>query len=563
MSKKIDWKSRQDPEYKDKLRSVGKRLPKPVFEGLQNLERVLTSTPIRGNSPTGVGRPLTDDEYRQQISDVTRCVENFLSTNNSESSSLTSVEDASAVLHAGANTDDSEGLVDVYSESFWSVSDSITNMDEIKDLESAKAKIAHLADTLQKREEQMVQLEDHYKSEAEIAHKATIKMKADLDRFTHGGPPGPVNANDLVEELRSQCNQEFAVLRERTNFIDGMESRLLAKMDKEKCGAGLKYNKHKEAMRLLSRKPGIFERPTVLESAEDHIDCYNEYARNIHEDSDYYLDGYAQYLKGEALDYYESYRAVNKHRDMADFRIKFIARFNRVSVDELKKGASQRKQRHNESVREYGVEMIRLMAKMKLSENYRVEMLISNMSPSIQDAVMASYPDTVEQAISEGERQEAVFKSLKKQQELVSGGLKEQLHLKEAELNALHSTMKSKKVEFQSRSRKSTKDRHKSKRPSSSDSSRSTSNESGHSSGSNTSKSGRDSSASPSRDGKLNRHYSKDNYKKKSGHSKHGKSKSSKSHTGSDKNHKSTNSSTEGTLDTMPSAEHAKSQLNS
>jgi len=116
MSKKIDWKSRQDPEYKDKLRSVGKRLPKPVFEGLQNLERVLTSTPIRGNSPTGVRRPLTDDEYRQQISDVTRCVENFLSTNNSESSSLTSLEDASAVLHAGANTDESEGLVDVYSE---------------------------------------------------------------------------------------------------------------------------------------------------------------------------------------------------------------------------------------------------------------------------------------------------------------------------------------------------------------------------------------------------------------------------------------------------------------
>ena len=166
MSKKIDWKSRQDPEYKDKLRSVGKRLPKPVFEGLQNLERVLTSTPIRGNSPTGVRRPLTDDEYRQQISDVTRSVENFLSTNDSESSSLTSVDDASAVSHAGANTDDSEGLVDVYSESFWSVSDSITNMEEIKDLESAKAQIAILADTIQKREEQMVQMQDHYKSEA-------------------------------------------------------------------------------------------------------------------------------------------------------------------------------------------------------------------------------------------------------------------------------------------------------------------------------------------------------------------------------------------------------------
>ena len=241
-------------------------------------------------------------------------------------------------------------------------------------------------------------------------------------------------------------------------------------------------------------------------------------------------------------------------------------RFKRVSVDELKKGASQRKQRQNESVRDYGVEMIRLMAKMDLSENYRVEMLISNMSTSIQDAVMASYPDTVEQPISEGERQEAVFRSLQKQQEIVSSGLKEQLHLKEAEVNALHSKMQSKKVEFHDRSRSTTKGQHKSYRPPSSDKSRSRSSERGHRSGSNTSKSSRDSSASPSRDNKLNRHYSKDNYKKKSDHNNHnksGNSKFSKSHKGSDKNHKSTNNSSDGTLDTMPSAEHAKSQLNS
>ena len=233
MSKKIDWKSKQDPEYRDKLRNVGKRLPRTAFEGLQNLERVLTSTPIRGNSPTGVRRPLTDDEYRQQISDVTRSVENFLSTNDTESSSLTPL-DTSAILHAGINTNDSEGLVDVYSESFWSVSDSITNMADVKDLETAKAQIAILADTIQKREEQIVEMQDHYKSEQEKAHKATIKLKADLDKYTQGGPPGAVNANALVDNLRAQCNQEFAVLRERTAYIDGMESRLLAKMDKQK-----------------------------------------------------------------------------------------------------------------------------------------------------------------------------------------------------------------------------------------------------------------------------------------------------------------------------------------
>ena len=164
MSRKIDWKSKQDPDYRDKLRLVGKRLPKDAYEGLQNLDRLVTSTPIRGNSPTGARRPLTDDEYRQQISDTKRSVENFLDTNVTESSNLTPL-DTSAILHDGFNTNDSEGLVDVFSETFWSVSDSITNMADIKDFEHAKEQIAILTENLRKHKEQISELQLQHKDE--------------------------------------------------------------------------------------------------------------------------------------------------------------------------------------------------------------------------------------------------------------------------------------------------------------------------------------------------------------------------------------------------------------
>ena len=178
--------------------------------------------------------------------------------------------------------------------------------------ELAREQIAILTDTLEKHKNHITELQEEHNNEQEKAQKMVVKLQADLDQYTKAGPPGTVAPEALVAALRNECRQEFAVLRDRTSSFEDMESRLLHKMDKQKGGESLVYNRHKEAVRLLGRKPEIFERPTVLTSAKDHIASYIEYAKSIHADSDYYIDGYAQFLKGESLDYYESYRAVTK-----------------------------------------------------------------------------------------------------------------------------------------------------------------------------------------------------------------------------------------------------------
>ena len=83
-------------------------------------------------------------------------------------------------------------------ESFWSVSDSITKMEEIKDLEQAKDYITELTDSLEQHKSELQTIQQQHRDALEKAEKETVKLRADLESFKEDDPPTPNSAEALV-----------------------------------------------------------------------------------------------------------------------------------------------------------------------------------------------------------------------------------------------------------------------------------------------------------------------------------------------------------------------------
>ena len=98
-----------------------------------------------------------------------------------------------------------------------------------------------------------------------------MKVQADLD----AKPKDPKLGHDLPNnalELFNTLKRYIQVLQQRCESAEIEETRLHKRIDKQGKNDTLVYNKNREAVKQLGRKPEIFERPTVILSAVDHID---------------------------------------------------------------------------------------------------------------------------------------------------------------------------------------------------------------------------------------------------------------------------------------------------
>ena len=447
--------------------------------------------------------------------------------------------------------------------------------DQPKDLNEALEQIERMKQELSKKEKSHRSDIDTLEGHCEAYEKKVIGLQrviAEKDNRNDG--PDHTEYEKILRVMKDELRgfHDRLTIAERKSYTGGTSG-------SDKKDEGLVYRKHTDAIRSLGRKPDSFERPSLTRTARDFMAEYIAYAQSIHSDNTYWFDGVVQFLKGEAKIFFDSYLTVKSKddRNIEAFSEAFLTRFQRVSLEEMKKGASQRKQQSNESVRDYGVEMTRLMGRMNVDETFKLEFLITNMLPELQEPVLAAYPTTVEEALLEGERQEAVLRSIRgfrgaeKEADLI-----EQLRLKDAQLNAMDHKVKSRRVEFKDRSRKRERysDNWKGKQNdhrSSSAEHRSSSYGSGQRSGSNSSRSGRDSSRSRSPEGRYNRHYSKDSYRNNKGKEKSQRyersnspsNQNSRSRYGSDstKSHRRSDKK-EGTLETLPSSNKKRGHLN-
>ena len=539
--------TKEDRPYKDKLRSASSHLPSEVARGLENLGNLVHSTPARGaihaaaaaNSSTPVpdetiyNRPKISDkiDVKRNLSFDTSAIE----TDTREDSTLVNV-----------SLDRSDISV--------KFSTPVANMSQDAAMEALNEKIRRLEKLQgdhQNEVEHLKQVCDnntkHFEGKLEKSKAINEEQYTEINSLTD-----QLNARDgrdwetPMGKLENQMGDVMQKLSEFQHSRDRLEDNASKKED------SLTYRKHTDAIRHLGRKPEVFEKPTITRNAVDFVDEYIVYARGIHADCEYWFDGIAQFLKGEAKNYFDSYRAVRHKSDhtIVTFREAFLTRFKRVSLDELKKGASQRKQGVDESVRDYGVEMQRLMGRMKVDEEFKLEFLITNMKPTLQEPVLAAYPTTVEEALIEAEKQEAVIRSLGKmramelESEVASkfkgdqAGLLEKLRMQEAELNAMHHDNQQR---WNDRSRNNEKRSDKynngagSQKP----------NYNNPSNGGNNSRAGSSSSKSPGRN--LNASYSKErwdgksgnNHRSKSSDGQRSKSRDSQKHSGDNNKNKS------------------------
>ena len=602
-----DWTKEQDQTYKDKLRSGSHRLPDKVAEGLENLGKQLRlhtdpgATQAAPSSSTPVPEGATYN--RSKISNK-EDIKHVLSFEDSDTNSGS--EEDQTVLFSSSVEDQTSfdsslnesNLTFVFSTPSAKMADQ-EKLDEMRNhiarLEKAQSdhqrEVDHLKEVVDTNTIHWQTKNAKLKKELEQSNGELQSTRDSLDNKIASSWEGPVGnienqLGDLVDRINNFARKE-----------DKFEDKFNRKEE------SLDYRKHTDAIRHLGRKVEVFEKPTICRSAKDFIDEYIAYAKTIHSDDTYYFDGISQYLKGEAKNYFDSYRAVREKKDheIITFRGLFLDRFKRIALDEIKKGASQRKQKTDESVRDYGVEMQRLMGRMKVDEEFKLEFLITNMLPSLQEPVLAAYPSTVEEALVEAEKQEAIMRSLTKirevERETASGekskqdlsGLLEKVALQEAQLNAIQH--KNRNVDFKDRPRNDDRSRTYDRRSDRNSYDKQKFRQNDHRSGSGTSRSGDSKSKSPgrrydasfsreryeggsNRSGDRNRSKSNERNDRSSSRDKYKKSgdrnykssgnyKNSKSHRGNDRSNRSYDSGREGsTLDTLPPSGKNKEYLN-
>jgi hypothetical protein len=494
MPRKKDWREEQDEDFVKKLRSASRRLPTEVADGLKNLGHLArTSTPNRDRPAAATNlQPEQDAAFNQhQLSDDKESFSDYLENINS---SL-----------------DSNQETKLQPDSFWSFYDPDLTMaaKTTTSVEGLQATIESLLEEVKTQK----RINDEHERKSELYEKKIIgleKVKVEVtDEKTEETKP---DLEALIYALRKDYRTLYSRMTENEQLREDKGA------TDEKGKENLLFRRHTEALRHLGRKPEVFEKPTMMRTAKDFIKEYMVYAKTIANDKDYWFDGVAQFLKGESKIYFDSYLAINgdSARHIDAFAEKFLVRFKRVTLDEMKKGASQRKQGIDESVRDYGVEMTRLMGRMNVDEEFKLEFLITNMLPELQEPVLASYPTSVEGALIEGERQEAILRSVRKVRAAEKAADTSDVE-REARLNALETKLTGRKVEFSDRGRERNRRESKfnpkyDKHRSASSEHRSASRGSSYRSGSESSRSGREGSKSPSR---PNRDYSRDNYNNK------------------------------------------------
>lgn len=166
-----------------------------------------------------------------------------------------------------------------------------------------------------------------------------------------------------------------------------------------------------EALKAFAVKPQDFYYPTQNMPTKRFVSIYDTYAQQLGADNSTKFIGLERYLKGEALAFYDRWKALNREHDYDYFSADFCREFSVLGGEEAQKGPSYRYQGKNESVESYSREMLVLLAQGDFPPKSAIELYVSNMLPHISNTVAKDHPTTLQKARKLAVRAQSYFQN--------------------------------------------------------------------------------------------------------------------------------------------------------
>ena len=438
MPKKKNWQVLQDPNFREKLRRLAHRQPEQYKKLILEIEDIIasppsTSTPRPQEQPPSLGSSPSLNDELSNISDIDLTL---VASDDEDDSHYETVLDPQVL-----NFDESE-----FEEQYSKMAEDALKQ-RVAELEAELVKQVDDSRDLKKLNEQLLTEKQGFTAEIDKLRDENDQLATDLDTLKNAKVGDPTLE---IAHLKTNLDQLKKSVDEKVNVSDNF------KTNNEHAEQRFEYQRRRDAARSLLKGPEVFEKPTILRTAQDFIEEYRAYAESNDEIGDQWLPGIKHFLRGKAKDFFEIFRV--QYPDvtrLAAFEKKFIAEFAKLELEEIKKGSIHRKQFEDESVRDYARAIKYLMLKEKIPEDMRARFFTLNLREEFQDAVINAGAITLDQAITAAKNAESVgICSMKMQQKKDSSTLsKDSMSELTTRLNALENKH-NKSVKFDRYSRR-------------------------------------------------------------------------------------------------------------